>query len=205
MPSPGRRSVRLRKYHKLEHRPPFDCIALLLQGGGALGAYQAGVYEALAKADLHPDSVAGTSIGAINSAIISGNTRERRVGKLREFWELVSQSPFGFDADLGRFPVRRRCRARLRPADERHYSYHARCARFLRAADPSAMFQPPGTLKAMSFYDTTLLKATLERLVDFDLINSESHDVRLSLGSVNVRSGQLVYFNSTTDIIRPRM
>ena len=76
----------------MEHRPTFDCIALLLQGGGALGAYQAGVYEALAKADLHPDWVAGTSIGAVNSAIIEGNTRERRVGKLREFWELVSRA-----------------------------------------------------------------------------------------------------------------
>jgi NTE family protein len=67
---------------------------------------------------------------------------------------------------------------------------------------PSVLFQPPGTLEATSFYDTTLLKATLERLVDFDLINSESHDVRLSLGCVNARSGQLVYFDSTTDIIR---
>src|SRR6476646_3823830 len=96
----SRPSARLRKSHKLEHRPPFDCIALLLQGGGALGAYQAGVYEALAEADLRPDWVAGTSIGAINSAIIAGNTREERVGKLREFWELVSRSPFGFDTDL---------------------------------------------------------------------------------------------------------
>ena len=83
-----------------QRRLPFDCIALLLQGGGALGAYQAGVYEALAEADLRPDWVAGTSIGAINSAIIAGTTREERVGKLREFWELVSRSPFGFDTDF---------------------------------------------------------------------------------------------------------
>ena len=91
---------RLKKTHKLEHRPPFDSVALLLQGGGALGAYQAGVYEALAEADLHPDWVAGISIGAINSAIIVGNPREARVAKLREFWELVSQSPFGLDGNL---------------------------------------------------------------------------------------------------------
>jgi NTE family protein len=76
----------------LEHRPPFDCIALLLQGGGALGAYQAGVYEALAEADLRPDWVIGTSIGGINSAIIAGNTREERVAKLREFWEVALRS-----------------------------------------------------------------------------------------------------------------
>ena len=91
---------RLRKTHKLEHRPPFDSVALLLQGGGALGAYQAGVYEALAEADLHPDWVAGISIGGINSAIIAGNPQEARVAKLREFWEIVSHSPFGLEGNL---------------------------------------------------------------------------------------------------------
>src|SRR6202012_3590130 len=75
--------------------PPFERIALLLQGGGALGAYQGGVYQALAEADLHPDWVAGISIGAINSAIIAGNPPEKRVERLREFWETVSASPLG--------------------------------------------------------------------------------------------------------------
>ena len=76
-------------------RTPFEQIALLLQGGGALGAYQAGVYEALAEADLHPDWVAGISIGAINSAIIAGNAPKRRVDALREFWQAISTSPLG--------------------------------------------------------------------------------------------------------------
>ena len=76
-------------------RTPFEQIALLLQGGGALGAYQAGVYEALAEADLHPDWVAGISIGAINSAIIAGNPPKRRVDALRDFWQAVSTSPLG--------------------------------------------------------------------------------------------------------------
>src|SRR6202163_3502875 len=71
-------------------RPPFECIALLLQGGGALGAYQAGVYEALAEADLHPDWVAGISVGAINAALIAGNPPEMRVAHLRAFWEAVT-------------------------------------------------------------------------------------------------------------------
>jgi predicted acylesterase/phospholipase RssA len=66
-------------------RPLFECIALLLQGGGALGAYQAGVYEALMAADLHPDCIAGISIGAINGALIAGNSPEARVEKLRAF------------------------------------------------------------------------------------------------------------------------
>src|SRR6201993_4804624 len=72
---------------------PFECIALLLQGGGALGAYQAGVYEALVEARIHPDWVAGISIGAINSALIAGNPPETRIAKLREFWELVTIPP----------------------------------------------------------------------------------------------------------------
>ena len=76
-------------------RTPFERIALLLQGGGALGSYQGGVYQALAEADLHPDWVAGISIGAINSALIAGNPPERRVERLREFWETVSNSPLG--------------------------------------------------------------------------------------------------------------
>src|SRR5262245_18203296 len=74
-------------------RPPFECIALLLQGGGALGAYQAGVYEALAEADLHPDWVAGISIGAINAALIAGNPPAERVGRLRRFWETITAAP----------------------------------------------------------------------------------------------------------------
>src|ERR1700741_5482461 len=74
-------------------RPPFECIALLLQGGGALGSYPAGVYEALAEADLHPDWVAGISIGAINSALIAGNPPEHRVDKLRAFWHEITANP----------------------------------------------------------------------------------------------------------------
>ena len=83
----------IKKTHHGSNRPPFECIALLLQGGGALGAYQAGVYQALAEADLHPDWVAGISIGAINAAIIAGNAPTERVGKLRAFWESVTDHP----------------------------------------------------------------------------------------------------------------
>src|SRR3979409_133923 len=79
---------------KAEQRLPFECIALLLQGGGALGAYQGGVYEALAEADLHPDWIAGISIGAINGALIAGNAPEARVDKLRAFGERVTAKPY---------------------------------------------------------------------------------------------------------------
>jgi NTE family protein len=87
-----------RKTHKVQERPPFECIALLLQGGGALGAYQAGVYQALSEAHLYPDWVAGISIGAINSALIAGNPPQERVEKLRKFWELVTTPPLGGEA-----------------------------------------------------------------------------------------------------------
>src|SRR5262247_898860 len=78
---------------RARQRPPFERIALLLQGGGALGSYQAGAYEALTEANLDPDWVAGVSIGAVNAALIAGNVPEKRVEKLREFWEAVSTPP----------------------------------------------------------------------------------------------------------------
>src|ERR1700747_1795172 len=83
-----------RKTHVASQRPSFERIALILQGGGALGAYQAGVYQALAEANLQPDWVAGISIGAINSALIAGNPPKKRVERLRTFWETVSTPPF---------------------------------------------------------------------------------------------------------------
>ena len=122
---------------------------------------------------------------------------------MREFWVVsLSRSPFGFDADLGGLLAR----ADFARAFAQQISVTTATTLgvpgFYVPRLPSVLFPPPGMLEAMSFYDTTLLKATLERLVDFDLINSESHYVRLSLGSVNVRSGQLVYFDFSTDIIR---
>src|SRR5215471_5710841 len=89
----------LLKSHRELKRPPFDCIALVLQEGGALGAFQAGVYQGLAEANLHPDWVAGISIGAINAALIAGNAPEARLEKLRAFWEQITTQllfdPFG--------------------------------------------------------------------------------------------------------------
>src|ERR1700741_5550616 len=71
-------------------RLPFECVTLLLQGGGALAPYQGGVYEALAEADIHPDWIAGISIGAINAAIIAGNPPNSRADRLREFWTQIT-------------------------------------------------------------------------------------------------------------------
>ena len=179
-------------------RPPFECIALVLQGGGALGAYQAGVYDALAGAQLHPDWVAGISIGAVNAALIAGNAPDVRIAKLRCFWETVTSEPLPpwllleAQGDLARKFANR---------------WHGAAALFNGAPGLfSPRWIPPflaaaGTPGATSFYDTSALKSTLERLVDFDRINSG--EMRFSVGAVNVTTGNFVYFDNTTHEIRP--
>ena len=185
-----------------DRRLPFDCIALLLQGGGALGAYQGGVYEALAEANIHPDWIAGISIGAINAAIIAGNPPNSRVDRLREFWTQVTlDAPWHWSGT---------------PFTDSMNSDHTRnflnqvnasfaavfgASGFFSARPLAPWLQAGGTLAATSIYDTSALKTTLERLVDFDRINAGM--TRFSAGAVNVRTGNLVYFDSTTHTIRP--
>jgi NTE family protein len=191
------------KGRNLRARLPFDRVVLLLQGGGALGAYQAGVYQALAETGLHPDWVVGISIGAINAAIIAGNAPERRVDRLREFWEEITAPAMGFDADVvGLFERGEAARALANQVS----AVTVACAGtpgFFRPRLPNPWFHPPGTIEATSYYDTRPLKATLERFVDFDRVNSDKCDTRLSLGAVNVRSGNLVYFDPGTQVIGP--
>jgi NTE family protein len=185
---------------KTRPRPPFECIALLLQGGGALGAYQAGVYEALAEANLHPDWIAGISIGAINGAVIAGNAPELRVDKLRAFWERVTASPA---CDWGDclFPAK---------SDAVRLWLSQVSAYFALAVGAPGFFTPrfsppwlhqAGTASATSFYDTSRLKQTLEELVDFDRINAQR--LRFSVGAVNVRTGNFTYFDTATHPIGP--
>lgn len=192
-----RRNVRSRKRSKGPARPEFECIALLLQGGGALGAYQAGVYEALTEANLHPDWVAGISIGAVN-ALIAGNPIAARVDRLREFW-----------GELTAGPVPGWMVPEMRGDLARNWAnwWHGTAALMHGAPGMFAprklppFVAPAGTAEATSFYDTSALKSTLERLVDFDRINSE--ETRFSVGAVNVASGNFVYFDNTTHEIRP--
>jgi NTE family protein len=187
-----------RKTHVTAERPPFERIALILQGGGALGSYQAGVYQALAEANLHPDWVAGISIGAINSALIAGNPPEKRVERLREFWEAITSPPFGMPdfyepkGELARIMVNqaRSLGTLLGGAPD-----------FFKPRVPPPYFYPDGTLEATSYYDLAPLRATFGRLVDFDLINAGA--IRFSVGAVNIRSGNFVYFDNATHHIRP--
>ena len=169
---------------------------LVLQGGGALGAYQAGAYEALCRHDFSPAWVAGISIGAINAAIIAGNPVEMRVGKLREFWEMAS-APVPWKPFL--------------PNDNAHTVFNEMSALqvaafgvpgFFAPRVPPAQFFPSHDLAQLSYYDTTPLRATLERLVDFELLDRPDV-MRFSVGAVNVATGNLVYFDNTQREIRP--
>src|SRR5262249_5896934 len=196
----GTAARRRNKSHRIANRPPFECIALLLQGGGALGSYQAGVYEALAEAELHPDWIAGISIGAINSAIIAGNPPAERVAKLRGFWEEITANPLLDSAGtLGDLWLRGDFARGLFNQMTANWAMFAGAAGFFAVRQPPAWFHPDGALEATSFYDTKLLKSTLERFVDFERINSG--ETRLSVGAVNVRSGNFVYFDTTTHAI----
>jgi len=191
-----------KKDHCAEQSLPFECTALLLQGGGALGAYQAGVYEALAEAGIHPDWVAGISIGAINSALIAGNPPERRVQKLREFWERVTSDVFGsWTQDILTPLVKGDWVRGIMNQMSANSAMLSGASGFFVPRLPSPWLHPTGTIEATSLYDASALRSTLESLVDFDRINAR--EMRFSVGAVNVRSGNFAYFDSTTHMIRP--
>ena len=177
--------------------PTEDCI-LVLQGGGALGAYQAGVFEALVKTWREPSWVAGISIGAINAALIVGNPVSRRVERLCAFWELVSSS---FTAPAPALAQGIGSREGLNEASATQGMLFG-VPGFFKPRFPPAPFQPRGTPAAISYYDTAPLRQTLENLVDFDRINSGA--MRLSVGAVNVRTGNFEYFDSAKHKLDPR-
>ena len=177
-------------------RPPFDTIALVLQGGGALGAYQAGVMEGLATAGIEPDWVAGISIGAINAAIIAGNEPKVRIDRLRDFWTTVSR-PAAFPDALAFMD------AIVEPVDDwRREIWNSWNALRALTEGQRGFFTPrpatgligPQAPGAASFYDTAPLKATLERLVDFDRINAGV--TRLTVSAVNVQTGNFEAFDN---------
>lgn len=173
-----------------------ECVALVLQGGGALGSYQAGVIEALQTAGVDVDWVAGISIGAINAAIVAGNPPERRVARLRAFWEMATSA-------LPSFPL---------PAQDRvRELVHEWAAASVITTGVPGFFAPrllppffslPGSCEALSFYDTGPLRRTLDDLVDWDLANDGP--VRLSVGAVDVESGNFRYFDSRRERLDAR-
>jgi NTE family protein len=161
---------------------------LVLQGGGALGSYQAGAYQALCHFDFEPAWVAGISIGAINAAIIAGNAPENRVPRLKEFWELVS-SPVPWNpiskGDRGRSLFNETSAALIATFG---------VPGFFQPRFPPAPLWPQGSPQSLSYYDTAPLRKTLEHLVDFDRINDLK--TRLSVGAVNITTGNFCYFDN---------
>src|SRR3954447_17523266 len=161
---------------------------LVLQGGGALGSYQAGAFQALCRAGFEPEWVAGISIGAINSAVIAGNDANKRVDRLKEFWDMVS-SPVSWNP--------------ITPGERARSLFNETSAAliatfgvpgFFTPRLPPAPLWPPGSPESISYYDTAPLKKTLERLVDFDRINDLK--TRLSVGAVGVTTGNFTYFDN---------
>ena len=183
----------------------YRTVALVLQGGGALGAYQAGVFEALDEAGLQPTRLAGISIGALNAAIIAGNAPERRVERLREFWETICRSPLWPGApippwfDAVAWPTSwlngLSGMAAWRAMTEGQ-------AGFFHPRQPPPFLGAHATPGSVSWYDTVPLRTTLERLVDFDRIN-DSRAMRVAVGAVNVSSGNFAYFDNRRERLRP--
>jgi NTE family protein len=177
---------------------PFEVVALVLQGGGALGAYQAGVYEALSEAGIEPNWIAGISIGAINAAIIAGNASNDRVDRLRQFWtQVTSDGPGNACLDFARGDAMRQLLNQMSAG----YAMAGGARGFFKPRLVPPLFQPGGTIDATSFYDTRELKRTLERLTDFDRINAGM--TRFSVGAVNVGTGNFVCFDTGTHTIQP--
>jgi NTE family protein len=173
-----------------------DRVGLVLQGGGALGAYQVGVYQALEEAAILPDWVSGVSIGAINSAIIAGNPPERRLERLRIFWERITDrkvSYFTPDGDIFR---------QMRNALSSLLTISLGQPGFFTPHKQSPWLTSAGSRTATSYYDTEPLRQTLLELVDFDLINNPSQ-IRFSVGAVNVQTGNFVYFDNANEKIEP--
>lgn len=163
-------------------------IVLVLQGGGALGAYQIGAYQALQEGGYAPDWITGISIGAINAAILAGNPPAERLGQLEALWHDISRQE-GVGGPLG---------GEL-PKPAQLYSFWQALLfgqpNFFAPRLLSPYFAPPGTDAATSFYDTTPLHALLDRLTSFELIDAAA--IRLSMGATDVQTGELVFFDNT--------
>lgn len=173
------------------HAPLPGQVVLVMQGGGAPGAYQGGVYQALHEAGIEPDWVIGTSIGAINGSIIAGNPVARRLERLQEFWSRVGRQAAGpWDA--------------IAP----HFANMANNLTTLLAGVPG--FFLPNTalawgvdaqvgIEQAALYSIDPLRKLLPSLIDFELVNSGKP--RFTLGLVGVRSGEMRYFDSRSETI----
>lgn len=189
-----------------QRRLPYPVVALVLQGGGALGAYQAGVYQGLDEAGIEPGWITGVSIGAINAALIAGNPPETRVAKLREFWETICRPAVPQPgAEILQAWVER-LGGEVRKAFNAFEAWRAVLQGqngFFAPRLPPSWLLPQQLPDKASYYDTSELHRTLERLVDFDRINAGA--THLSIGAVNVATGNFEYFDNAFGPWRGRL
>jgi NTE family protein len=169
-------------------------FALMLQGGGALGAYHVGAYQALAERDRHPDWVCGISIGAINAAVITGTRPDERVERLTELWEAISWPELPMTLALGPWQM-----LHDMASNAEALMFGQPCFFTPRAVNPFLM--PRAAVTEVSFYDTSPMLFTLRQFADFSLINSRA--TRLSLGATNITTGRLKFFDNHRQTIGP--
>jgi NTE family protein len=173
----------------------YDRVALVLQGGGALGAYQIGVFQALTEAGVELNWISGVSIGAINAAIIAGNGPERRLKNLEAFWNTISGRKIWHYTPQGDYF------RDLRNQTSSLLTLLMGQPGFFQPRHTNPWLQLPGADGATSYYDSAALQQTLESLIDFDLLNDGRK--RLSVGAVNVRTGNFTYFDTENQRIGP--
>ncbi|MEO6985365.1 MAG: patatin-like phospholipase family protein [Paralcaligenes sp.] len=188
----------------LPHLPAYETTALVLQGGGALGAYQAGVFQGLAEAHIHLNRFSGISIGALNIALIAGNAPHKRLARLTEFWETVCQPGLGFAVN----PFIEQSLFNLNDSVRQSMSFFSAMNTviggqkgFFQPRFPAPSLDIAGEPDHTSYYDTQPLKETLERLCDFDRINAGG--LHISVGAVNIRTGNFTYFDNTRIVLKP--
>lgn len=168
----------------------YERIACVFQGGGALGAYQAGAFRAIHESGYTPNYLAGVSIGAINSAIIAGNPREKQIDKLLEFWNEVTPK-IGLELfDYNHCSLTRHLHNYMGALHSLWFGIKG----FFKPRPFSPLFLTQSTPDYLSYYDSAELRQTLERLIDFDRINDKN--LTLILGAVNVASGEMEFFNN---------
>src|ERR1700730_10066700 len=194
-PGPGEMAIDQASSRRATLPPDISQVVLVLQGGGALGAYQVGVYQALHEAGLEPNWVCGVSIGGINSAIIAGNPPEERLEKLQIFWERITARKvwhYTPDGDVWR---------KARNLHSTWLTTTLGQPGFFKPHELNPWLRPAGARTATSSYATPPLRETLLELVDFDLINSRK--IHFAVGAVNVLTGNFLYFDNNKEVIGP--
>ena len=183
----------------------YEEVVLVLQGGGALGSYQAGVFEGLLENGIEPDWIAGISIGALNTAIIAGNKPDNRVAAIKGFWETICKTnltPFNLSF-LNPFinGLNTHARRAVSGFEASRAIIEGQNGFFTPRFPLPVPYMHQNTPDEISYYKTKNLKDTLLKYADFDLINSGK--MRVSVGAVNLKTGNFVYFDNATFFSEP--